>query len=129
MRDATDYYDNAEPRLRVAAAGDRPPTGSTVPAATALLIDARTDALIRLGQAALELGGAAEALNLHIHDVPRAAFDAFPGDLRHGDGYDAKTVRLDDDGLVTVLMFTSDPEPDPEPDWFAIAQRITGAQP
>lgn len=124
MRDATDYYDDAEPRLRVAAT-----TGSTATAAPAG-IDARTDALIRLGQAALELGGnGSQIVELAIHRVPRAAFDAFPGDPRHGGGYDAKTVRLDDDGFVTVLMFTSDPEPDPGPDWFAIAQRITGARP
>lgn len=90
----------------------------------------RTDALLRLGQAALELaGGGNHSVELTIHGVTRQAFDAFPDEPRDGDSYSAKTITLDGLGLVTLTLFTTQPPADTAPDWFEIAKRITGTRP
>lgn len=89
----------------------------------------RVDALLRLGQAALELAGNNNALELIVHDVPRPAFDAFPEKARNGAGYSAKTITLDGLGRVTLTLFATEPKPEPATDWFAVAQRITGVRP
>lgn len=109
--------------------GEGPPALLVVGGRTEEETVERRHALGQLCVAARQLGSVGSGVELSVHDLPRAAFDALPGagEELPKSGAWTKRVPLGDRERITLVVYTREPPADPDVDWFEIARLITAA--